>query len=126
MFADIGNPDSYDPTNPVRLGEYVRFYLTGLGMTTPQIGTDAIENPNAYIYGVDATVNGNVSATFTGSNQAMEIISARQAPGQIGVYEIQVQIPSNAPTGANVPFSISIVPTPGATAITATSTVPVQ
>jgi uncharacterized protein (TIGR03437 family) len=125
-FADIGNPDSYDPTNPVRLGEIVRFYLTGLGATTPPIGTDAIENPNAYIYGVDATVNGNVSATFTGSNQAMEIISARQAPGQIGVYEIQVQIPSNAPTGANVPFSISIVPTPGATAVTASSTVPVQ
>ena len=122
-FADIGNPDSYDPTNPIRLGEIVRFYLTGMGMTTPQIGTDAIENPNAYIYGVDAMINGTVTATFTGANLPMQIISARQAPGQIGVYEIQVLIPSNAPTGSNVPFSVSITPS-GGTAATASSTVP--
>jgi uncharacterized protein (TIGR03437 family) len=38
------------------------------------------------------------------------VVSARQAPGLIGVYEVQVQIPANAPTGNNVPLSIAIVP----------------
>ena len=109
-FADIGGTTSYDPTNPIRLNEIVRFYMTGLGPTSPDVGTDSIENPNAYIYAVDATVLGSVTAGFAGSNVLMQIISARQAPGQIGVYEIQASIPSNAPTGNNVQFYIGITP----------------
>jgi uncharacterized protein (TIGR03437 family) len=125
-FADIGNPDVYDPTNPIRLGEIVRFYLTGLGATNPAVATDSIENPNAYLYAVDATVTGTVTAGFVGSNVTMQVISARQAPGQIGVYEVQVMIPSNAPTGNNVPFSLSIVPAGSNTAAAApTSNIPI-
>jgi uncharacterized protein (TIGR03437 family) len=110
-FADIGNPDVSDPTNPIRQGEIVRFYLTGLGLTTPEVLTDSIENPNSYLYAEDAVVNGSVSAGFVGApNASVQVISARQAPGQIGVYEVQVMIPTNAPLGNNVPFSVSIVP----------------
>jgi uncharacterized protein (TIGR03437 family) len=109
-FADIGNPDSYDPNNPIRQGEIVRFYMTGLGITNPEVDTDSIENPNAYLYAVDATVMGTLTAGFVGSS-AMTIVSARQAPGQIGVYEIQVMIPTSAPTGNSVPFYIGITPT---------------
>ncbi len=125
-FADIGNPDVSDPTNPIRQGEIVRFYLTGLGITNPEVDTDSIENPNAYLYAVDATVTGTVTASFVGSNVTMPIISARQAPGQIGVYEIQVMIPTTAPTGNNVPISISIMPLSSNTASTAPgSTIPI-
>jgi len=109
-FADIGNPDSYDPNNPIRQGEIVRFYMTGLGITNPEVDTDSIENPNAYLYAVDANVMGTLTAGFVGSS-AMTIVSARQAPGQIGVYEIQVMIPSSAPIGNSVPFYIGITPT---------------
>jgi hypothetical protein len=38
------------------------------------------------------------------------VVSARQAPGLIGVYEVQVFIPSAAPTGNNVQIAIGIVP----------------
>ncbi len=124
-FVDIGNPDQYDPNNPARLGEVVRFYLTGLGPTNPVVGTGSIENPNSYLVGADAVVNGTVTANFVGSNLPIPIVSARQAPGQIGVYEIQVTIPNNAPTGSNVQFTVSI--TSGSTTATApNSTIPIQ
>jgi uncharacterized protein (TIGR03437 family) len=116
-FVDVGNPDQYDPNNPARLGEVVRFYLTGLGATTPLVDTDSIENPNAYLFGEDAVVNGAITASFVGTGITMPIVSMRQAPGQIGVYEIQVTIPNNAPTGNNVQFTIGITPT-GSTAST--------
>ncbi len=108
-FADIGGTDIYDPNNPVRLGENVRFYLTGLGTTFPAVGTDSIQNPNADLVGRDATVAGVVQAGIVGFG-GMQVVSARQAPGLIGVYEVQVLIPSSAPTGNNVQISIGVVP----------------
>jgi len=127
-FADIGGADIYDPTNPVRLGENVRFYLTGMGATIPQVGTDSIQNPNADLVGHDAVIAGVVQAGIVGFG-GMQVVSARQAPGLIGVYEVQVLIPSNAPTGNNVPISIAVVPvgssssTPGVSS--PNSTVPI-
>jgi uncharacterized protein (TIGR03437 family) len=115
-FADIGGADSYDPNNPVRQGEYTRFYLTGLGATNPQVGTDGIEDPNSYVSsptnpaGVESLVAGTVQAGFPGSNASVQVVAAHAAPGLIGVYEVEVLIPNNAPTGNNVPISIGIVP----------------
>jgi uncharacterized protein (TIGR03437 family) len=108
-FADIGGATIYDPTNPVRLGENVRFYLTGMGATIPQVSTDSIQNPNADLVGRDAMIAGVVQAGIVGFG-GIQVVSARQAPGLIGVYEVQVVIPSNAPTGNNVPISIGVVP----------------
>jgi uncharacterized protein (TIGR03437 family) len=109
-YADIGGTDQYDPDNPVRLGEIVRFYVTGLGPTNPSVGTDTIEDPNSYIYNVEANVTGTVSFGLVGVNVQVNNLVAHMAPGLIGVYEVDVTIPSNAPTGNNVPFYIAIVP----------------
>jgi uncharacterized protein (TIGR03437 family) len=115
-FADIGGSDGYDLPNPVRQGEYTRFYLTGLGATNPQVGTDGIEDPNSYVSsptnpaGVESLVAGTVQAGFPGSNASVQVVAAHAAPGLIGVYEVEVLIPTNAPTGDNVPISIGIVP----------------
>jgi uncharacterized protein (TIGR03437 family) len=109
-FADIGGADVYDPDNPVRQGEYARFYLTGLGVTNPQVGTDSIEDPNSYISGVESLVAGTVQVGFPGSSVPVQVLGAHAAPGLIGVYEVEVLIPTNAPTGNNVPISIGIVP----------------
>jgi uncharacterized protein (TIGR03437 family) len=113
-FADIGGTDVYDPTNPIRLNEYVRFYLTGLGGTTPAIGTDDIQNPNADLANVDAVVAGTVIAGIV-NGPTLQVISARAAPDLVGVYEVQVSIPGNAPIGNNVGIYIGIIPA-GATA----------
>jgi uncharacterized protein (TIGR03437 family) len=127
-FADIGGSDASDPNNPARLNENVRLYLTGLGVTTPAVGTDSIQNPNADLVGRDAVVAGVVQAGIVGG-PGLQVVSARQAPGLIGVYEVEVFIPNNAPTGNNVPISFGIVPlgaSSGTPAVTApTSTLPI-
>jgi uncharacterized protein (TIGR03437 family) len=129
-FADIGGADVYDPDNPVRQGEYARFYLTGLGVTNPQVLTDSIEDPNSYISGVESLVAGTVQVGFPGSSVPVQVLGAHAAPGLIGVYEVEVLIPNNAPTGNNVPISIGIVPFGASSSTPGTfgpnSTVPIQ
>jgi uncharacterized protein (TIGR03437 family) len=108
-FADVGGADVYDPSNPVRLNEDVRFYVTGLGATIPAIGTDAIQNPNADLAGVNAVVAGSVVAGII-NGPTLQVISARPAPDLVGVFEVQVMIPNNAPTGNSVGLYIGIIP----------------
>ena len=109
-YADIGGTDSNDPDNPIRLNEDVRFYMTGLGAVNPSVLSDAIEDPNSYIYSVESNVAGALQVGFPGSSVSVQVLSAHLAPGLIGVYEVEVLIPGNAPTGNNVPLSIGIVP----------------
>jgi uncharacterized protein (TIGR03437 family) len=110
-FADIGGTDISDPNNPIRLNEVVRFYLTGLGATLPASVTDTIEDPDSYISNVENLVTGTIQVGFPGSpSVSVQVLKAHQAPGLIGVYEVDVEIPGNAPTGNNVPLSIGIVP----------------
>ena len=124
-FADIGGADNYDPNNPVRQTEIVRFYVTGLGATTPALATDTVEDPNSYVFQVQSEVNGTVSLGFTGSGIVVNNLTAHAAPALIGVYEVDVPIPANAPTGSNVPIYISITPVGGTATASPNSTVPI-
>jgi len=94
--------------NPARRGENVRIYLTGLGPTIPAVGTNSIQDPNADLFGRDALVAGTVIVGLSGAG-GVTVVSARQAPDLIGVYEIQFVVPSNAPTG-DVGISVGIIP----------------
>jgi uncharacterized protein (TIGR03437 family) len=124
-FADVGGQDIYDPTNPVRLNEYVRIYMTGLGPTTPPIATDSIQNPNADLAGLDAVVAGTLTVGLV-NGPLLTVLSARAAPDLIGVYEVQVAIPANAPLGSNVGLYASIVPAGGTASVAAAnSTIPI-
>jgi uncharacterized protein (TIGR03437 family) len=124
-FADIGGADSYDPDNPVRQTEIVRFYVTGLGATTPILHTDTVEDPNSYVFQVQSEVNGTVLLGFAGSGIVVNNLTAHAAPALIGVYEVDVLIPANAPTGNNVPIYISITPAGGTATASPNSTVPI-
>ena len=103
-FMDIG---TLFP-NPARRGENVRIYLTGLGPTIPAVGTNSIQNPNADLFGRDALVAGTVIVGLSGAG-GVTVVSARQAPDLIGVYEVQFVVPANAPTG-DVGISVGIIP----------------
>jgi uncharacterized protein (TIGR03437 family) len=124
-FADIGGTDSEDPDNPVRLNEVDRFYVTGLGVTTPVLTTDTVEDPNSYIFQVQSEVNASVSFAFSGSGVQVNNVIAHAAPGLIGVYEVDVQIPLNAPTGNNVPISIVVTPSGGTAVTSPNATAPI-
>jgi uncharacterized protein (TIGR03437 family) len=122
-FADIGGSTAYDPNNPARLSENVRIYVTGVGATTPTVASDNIQDPNADLVGTYAQVAGTMQVGIVGFG-GLQVISARLAPDLIGVYEIQIAIPNNAPTGNNIPIAVAVVPagssssTPGVSSTT--------
>jgi uncharacterized protein (TIGR03437 family) len=121
-FADVGGNDAYDPNNPARRGENIRIYATGLGTTIPFVDTDNIQNPNADLIGYDANVAGVMQVGIVGFG-GLQVVSARQAPDLIGVYEVQVLLPANAPTGNNVQIAIAVVPTGSSSSTPAVSSI---
>jgi uncharacterized protein (TIGR03437 family) len=112
-------------SNPARRGELVRAYATGLGVTSPSVGTNATAIP-----GTDALVQGTLIMGVTntaGQGEGVRVSNARVAPDLIGVFEIPFQVPSDAATGNNVSFSIGVIPVGSSTPIySATAKLPIQ
>ena len=111
--------------NPARRGEIVRAYATGLGVTSPAVGTNATAVP-----GTDAIVQGTVIVGITntaGQGEGVRVFNARVAPNLIGVFEIPFLVPADAATGNNVSFSIGVIPAGSSTPIySATAKIPIQ
>jgi uncharacterized protein (TIGR03437 family) len=104
IAAPIG---AFPNSRPARRGEYLQIYATGLGAVRGTPGDGIFPNglstsrsPTVLVGGVPATV------TFSGL-----------APGTVGVYQINAQIPDTSLTGDSVPISISLS---GATSNTVT------
>ena len=111
--------------NPARRGEIVRAYATGLGVTSPAVGTNATAIP-----GTDAIVQGTLIMGVTNTanqGEGVRVSTARVAPDLIGVFEIPFMVPSDAATGFNVSFSIGVIPVGSGTPIySATAKIPIQ
>jgi uncharacterized protein (TIGR03437 family) len=76
--------------------------MTGLGPVTnqPASGSPAPASPNlSSTTTLPAVTLGNVPAPVTFSGLA---------PGFIGLYQVNVQIPQNAPTGDAVPLVVTV------------------
>jgi uncharacterized protein (TIGR03437 family) len=87
--------------NPARRGEIIRAYVTGLGPVSPSVATNSIAVP-----GTDSTVTGQVIVGV--NNAGTRLVSARVAPSLIGIDEVAFQVPSDAPTGNDIVFSVGI------------------
>jgi len=87
--------------NPARRGEIIRAYTTGLGPVSPAIATNSIPVP-----GTDSNVLGQVIVGI--NNAGTRLVSARLAPNLIGVYEVAFEVPSDAPAGNDVVFSVGV------------------
>jgi uncharacterized protein (TIGR03437 family) len=90
--------------NPARRGENVVALVTGLGPTTPAVGTNQVAAP-----GTTASVTGTVVPGIDTGGGA-NLVSATLSPDLQGLYEVTFTIPSNTTTGSNVGFSIGVVP----------------
>lgn len=87
-------------SNPVKAGDAVTIYLTGLGRTDPEVDAglpapakplaEAILPPRVAIGGVELPVD------FAGLT-----------PGSAGVYQINARIPKNVPIGVEIPLEIA-------------------
>ncbi|HEY1219160.1 MAG: hypothetical protein ABSE42_08860 [Bryobacteraceae bacterium] len=89
------------PTNPIRPGDTLVIYLTGMGLTTPGVtaGTPApMTSPFA---------PASIAPKLTLGGTELNIQYAGMAPGEIGVYQINAVVPSGVTQGENQPLVIS-------------------
>jgi uncharacterized protein (TIGR03437 family) len=106
--------------NPARRGETEVAYVTGLGTTSPAVGTSSVPAPSSM-----ATVAGTVIAGMSG--QGVPVSYARLSEDLPGVYVVAFQIPSDMTTGNNVTFSVGVVPVGGGAVVNSNAVkIPVQ
>lgn len=106
---------------PARKGDVVRLYVTGLGATLPAVaGTNSLPP-----FGDNAMALGQIIVGV--NNAGVRVVQSRLSPDLIGVYEIDFQIPNDAPSGDNVVLSVAVNATDGsATQFSAGSRIPIQ
>jgi uncharacterized protein (TIGR03437 family) len=87
-------------SNPIHPGDVLVIYVTGLGQTNPSgtTGYPAPGNPLASALSVP-------TVTLGGANLAVGY--AGLAPGEVGVYQINVTVPASTPTGLGLPLVIN-------------------
>jgi uncharacterized protein (TIGR03437 family) len=87
--------------NPARPGDVVRVYVTGLGPVSPAAVTGALP----YV-GADSLVLGQVIVGV--NNAGARVVNSRLSPNLIGVYEIDFQVPSDAPSSNDIVLSVAV------------------
>jgi uncharacterized protein (TIGR03437 family) len=96
--APVGTTSTAAPAQP---GSYVTIYCTGLGPVTnqPATGAAAPSSPLAQTMG---------QVTVTIGNAAPTVYFAGLTPGEVGLYQINVQVPPSVTTGDAVPVTVSV------------------
>jgi uncharacterized protein (TIGR03437 family) len=86
-------------SNPVHRNDTLVIYLTGLGKVSPFVenGRPAPSDPLATtVIQPEANIGG----------VGMPILFSGLAPGQVGLYQLNVTVPGNAPKGLGIPLNI--------------------
>lgn len=89
------------PTAPIPRGTGGFFYVNGLGAMTPSVPDGSGSCP-----ATDGVCNANAMPTVLVGGITAPVAFAGQAPGFPGVYQVNITIPQNAPTGSAVPLVV--------------------
>ena len=86
--------------DPIHLGDAIVIYATGLGATLPPVATG---------FAASASINAAAATQpeVTLGGLVLPLYDAQLVPGQVGVYQIKALVPGWAPTGMQVPLTIS-------------------
>jgi len=89
--VDANEQSIVTSTKPLRPGDYVELFATGLGATSPKSGLDyAVQQPTVTVAGVDCPVS------FAGA-----------APGFVGLDQINCVIPAGLAASASAPVVVT-------------------
>ncbi len=89
-----------DTTNPATAGSFVLIYCTGLGAVNnqPPTGSLGLSDPLSWSAIPTVTIGGvTANVQFSGL-----------APGFVGLYQVNAQVPAGSATGPAVPVVISV------------------
>lgn len=103
--ASIAAPvGAFPGSRPIQKGEYLSLYCTGLGdvRNRPGLGGPSPANPLASTLTNPAITLGNQPI-----DPALVVFSGL-APGYVGLYQVNFQIPPTAPSGDAVPVTLAI------------------
>jgi len=83
-------------SNPAQRGQYIVIYANGLGaVDNPPPSGEATPSPTA----AQPLASTLVTPTVTIGGVAATVLFSGLTPGSIGLYQIDVVVPPNAPTG---------------------------
>ena len=101
-YSQNGNPQSILSAKPVQRGSYIQIYATGGGETDPPL-----------LPGEAASITGNplfltrVQPTVTIGGQSARVLFSGMAPGYVGLWAINAEIPASVTPGPAVPMTIT-------------------
>ena len=98
----LAAPTGFRPSSrPVQRGEFLEIFATGLGpvTNTPASGAAALSSPISESVTLPAVTIGGVAA---------DVLFSGLAPGFVGLYQVNVEVPGNAPPGTSVPLALSL------------------
>ena len=118
-YAVLVRPDgSYvTPDNPARRGEQIKMFATGLGPVTTATGTG-----KAGVGG--QTVNANLLVGV--NNGGVRVVGAEYMAGEVGLYVVTFEIPSDTVTGSYQPLALIAAGADGASVFSNPSYLPIQ
>jgi uncharacterized protein (TIGR03437 family) len=93
------NQQLVDFTNPIHPNQTITIYLTGMGRTDsdPDLGAAAPASPLARVSATPSVMLGSVS---------LGVMFAGLTPGEVGVYQIDAQVPGRVDAGSSIPLTI--------------------
>jgi uncharacterized protein (TIGR03437 family) len=99
LILRAANNEVVSDLNPVRQGDELTIFATGLGRTSPAVdeGTASPSDPLA---------SAIVTPEVTLDDVPLGLSYAGLAPGEIGVYQINVTVPGGVTPGDSVPLTI--------------------
>jgi len=101
IYAAPAGSISGSQSRAVKPGEFITIYCTGMGAVNnpPQTGKPAAGNPLSTTTATPVVTIGGVSATVSFSGLA---------PGFVGLYQVDVEIPQSAPGGGAVSLKLNV------------------
>ena len=96
------------PSHPAHAGDVLVMNAIGLGPTTPAVATGAGAPAEEPLARVDPQPSVAFGGGFTGTAVIVQPDFAGLVPGMVGLYQINVAVPEDAPRGPAVALSVSV------------------